>query len=79
MNLVKRNLIIGVIAGFGVLGTTDPGSLQWSDTPQIIGAIIGGGIGGVVGFVASNPFIIGATVAAGSLIGGKVAPFLAGF
>jgi hypothetical protein len=77
MNNVKRNLIISVMTSFGVLGASGASALDWSEGPQIIGTIVGGGIGTAVGSVSSNPFIAGATGAAGSVVGGKVGPYVA--
>jgi predicted Abi (CAAX) family protease len=77
MNLVKRNLIIGVVTSFGVLGASGVSALDWSEGPQIIGTVVGGGIGGALGSVSSNPFVAGAAGAAGGIVGGKVGPYVA--
>lgn len=77
MNLVQRNIVIGVITSFGVLGATSANALDWSEAPQVIGTIVGGGIGGALGSASTNPFIAGASGAAGGYFGGKVGPYVA--
>jgi hypothetical protein len=77
MNILKRNLIIGVVTSFGVLGASDAKALDWSEGPQIIGTIVGGGVGAAIGSISTNPFIAGAAGAAGGVIGGKVGPYVA--
>lgn len=65
------------MTSFGVLGTSGANALDWSETPQIIGTIIGGGLGSAVGFTTSNPIIVGAAATAGGIAGGKVGPYVA--
>lgn len=77
MNRVQRNLIVGVLIGLGLTGASGANALDWSETPQIVGTIIGSGVGGVIGSISANPFIAGAAGAAGGIAGGKVGPYVA--
>lgn len=78
MKTIKRNLIIGLMTSVGVLGASAGASaFDWSETPQIVGTFVGGGLGSAVGFTTSNPIIVGAAATAGGIAGGKVGPYVA--
>lgn len=77
MNLIQRNIIIGVLTSFGVLGATGANARDWSEGPHVIGTFVGGGIGAALGSASTNPFVAGASGAAGAYVGGKVGPYVA--
>jgi hypothetical protein len=77
MNTLKRNLVIGLMTSVGVLGASGANAFDWSEAPQVVGTIVGGGLGSAVGFTTSNPIIVGAAATAGGIAGGKVGPYVA--
>ncbi len=65
------------MTSLGVLGASGANALDWSETPHIVGTIIGGGLGSAVGFTTSNPVVVGAAATAGGIAGGKLGPYVA--
>ena len=74
---LRRNTIIGILVSVGVLGANSAQAFDWSETPRVIGTVVGGGIGGAIGSFSSNPFVVGATGALGSVVGAEVGVYVA--
>jgi hypothetical protein len=74
---LRRNIAIGVLVSVGVLGANSAQAFDWSETPRVIGTVVGGGIGGAIGSFSTNPFIVGASGALGSVVGAEAGVYVA--
>jgi hypothetical protein len=74
---LRRNSVIGILVSVGVLGANSAQAFDWSETPRVIGTVVGGGIGGAIGSFSTNPFVVGATGALGSIVGAEAGVYVA--
>jgi hypothetical protein len=74
--LLRRNTVIGILVSLGVLGANSAQAYDWSDTPRVIGTIVGGGVGAAVASFSTNPFIVGASGALGSVVGAEAGAYV---
>ena len=74
---LRRNSVIGILVSVGVLGANSAQAFDWSETPRVIGTVVGGGIGGAIGSFSTNPFIVGASGALGSVVGAEAGVYVA--